>query len=35
MYRSIEDAEENISVVKNIIEQKQKLEDELEDGGRE
>ena len=31
MYRSIEEAEENISVVKDILEQKQMLEDEIED----
>ena len=31
MYRSIEEAEENISVVKDILEQKQMLEDEMED----
>ena len=30
MYRSIEEAEENISVVKNILEQKQMLENEME-----
>ena len=31
MSRSIEEAEENISVVKDIIEQKQMLEDEIDD----
>ncbi|MCK5216234.1 MAG: hypothetical protein KAJ93_00495 [Methanosarcinales archaeon] len=31
MYRSIEEAEENISVVKDIIEQNQQLEDDMED----